>query len=313
MLRLALQSLAVAVVLLPCAALALRPGAAAETLPASAPIVPARARVAAPSVGVDRTPKTDLAALPNRCARLTVVGTPTGPRFSKQLPAWLRDPRARRLERRRLRQLIDLVAVEVMGADQSVADYLWLRAIEESGGFAGTLHTMAADVDAHRGADRFGEGTPWADLRIGVWTPEGERVGLISAWRFGRGLHGMHSGWYHHWWPESPPWWPCDEVAEIIAAVWTLRTTPERCGASTLRVAHARFAGGTCDRSRRRDRAIERLGRGRPRNDEPTDVRFAPDAVVSFGEHGNASTPEARAALHGRATALAVEHGLLRR
>lgn len=233
----------------------------------------------------------------DRCDRLLLQDTPSGPQLTKARPAWLRNGKTRWTYQKRLRELVRLVAAE-MGADDLAAEMIWRKAIYESSGNPGNVHIRSRDLEANRRAANKGRKLAtkrWRRAKVPVYAKRrgrARKIGTHDAWALGRGLYGMVTGLHmHRWSPDAPPWSLCDPVIATVVMIWAMRAGLEECHGSTLRDAYRRFSSGKCAvREARLERRFDRLARGKVRGLrlEP----FDPDAPAVLGERWPEATTD---------------------
>lgn len=248
--------------------------------------------------------------MPDKCDQLLVVDTPSGPQLSKVRATWLRNEAKRKAKQAKLRQLIAAV-VDEMGGDEVAAEMIWRKALYESSGHPGNVHVHSPDVAANRSAASKGRRRAtarWRRARVSVYRRHRGRLrkaGTADAWALGRGLYGMVTGLYAHWWHEdAPPWSLCDPVVATVVLVWSMRAGLEECHGSTLRDAFRRFSSGKCTvREGRLERRFDRLVSGKVRKARVSRWEIDPDAPADFGVRWPAETTDRRellAAIHRR-------------
>jgi hypothetical protein len=236
---------------------------------ASAPLA---SRTVVPWQGSPRSVVPVTLDMPDKCHRLIAVDTPSGPQLDKERPAWLRDTRKRWARQLEVREMIRATA-EVMGADATVAEMLWRKAVYESSGDAQNVHIRSKDVAANASAAAKGRrraSERWRHARVKVYRRHrGELVeaGHHDAWALGRGLYGQVSGLHvHRWGADAPPWVLCDPIVATATVIWSMRAGLDECHGSTLRDAYRRFSSGKCaERTPELEARFDRLARGRVR------------------------------------------------
>jgi hypothetical protein len=227
---------------------------------------------------------------PDRCDRLVLRDTPSGEQLSKERPKWLRKAKTRWPHQQKLRRQIHVIADE-LGADETAAEMIWRKAIYESSGNAGNVHIRTKDVEANRtaaGKGRKRSAKRWRRVRVPVYKKLGGRwrhVDSHDAWALGRGLYGMVTGLYAHWWgDDAPPWALCDPIVSTVTIIWAMRAGLDQCHGTTLRDAYRRYSSGKCAlRTESLERRFDRLARGRVRGLELG--AFDPDALAQLGAH----------------------------
>jgi hypothetical protein len=246
--------------------------AAAVILPAAIAVEPERAEL----------------DVPDSCDRLLVIDTPSGRQLSKEIPTWLGKTATRAEQQAEIRELIDVVGAE-LGVDEISREILYRKAILESSGNPGAVHVRSKDLEANRRAAARGRKVSserWARAKVQVHERHRGRlrvVGEYDAWALGRGLYGMVTGLHaQRWSSDTPPWALCDPIIATVTAIWAMRAGLAECRSRTLRDAYRRFSSGRCpDRTRERERAFDRLARGRVRGLKLR--KLDPDAVADFG------------------------------
>lgn len=239
--------------------------------------------------------------LPDTCDPLLVVDSPTGPRLSKQLPAWFRSESGRAAQRAETRRIIEAVVAE-LGADANTAELLYRKAIVESSANPGAVHILNPDIQANRTWARHGRkrsSERWAKARVPVHAKTSggslEQTDDVDAWALGRGLYGMVTGLYmHRWSTDAPPWSLCDPAVATVVAIWSGRAGQKRCKSTTMRSAYRWLSAGACKpRAPEKERRFDRLARGNvrglrlPRIDSEADVDFGerwPEATADRAE-----------------------------
>lgn len=246
----------------------------------------------------------------DKCDRLLMVDTPSGPQLTKVRAPWLPNEAKRRAVQAEMRYLIAVV-VDEMGGDALAAEMVWRKALYESSGHAGNLHVHSPDVDANRAAASKGRRRAterWARARVPVYRRHRgtlREAGSADAWAFGRGPYGMVTGLYmHRWHADAPPWSLCDPVVATVVLVWSMRAGLEECRGSTLRDAFRRLSSGKCAiREDRLERRFDALAAGKVRKARISEWKIDPDAPADFGDRWPAETTDRRellAAIHQR-------------
>lgn len=289
----------------PEVALELAQGDPGPGLRSHGPVIPMQVEQAVPRASLD---------VPDRCDRLLVIDTPSGPTLSKVLPPWLGHAESRWREQQRLRRVIAIIADE-MGADAVAAEVLWRKAILESSGNVGAVHVLTQDVEANRRAARRGRDASserWKHAKVPTYKRVGKslrKVGQYDAWALGRGAHGTVTGLHlQRWSTDAPPWSLCDEVIATITAIWSMRAGLVECDGSTMREAVQRFSSGRCgERSKDRERGWDRLARGRVRGLRLPAID--PDAPANLGKRWPEETTDREVLLAVVRQRIAVSRG----
>lgn len=243
------------------------------------------------------TPTEAILTEPNRCDALVLREGSEGPVLGKQLPAWLKSPRAAAEQRAEIRRIIAIVGDE-LGADDLAVELLYRKAISESSANPGSVHVHGPDVDAGVAFASYGRehtSERWADARVPVFVLErGELVQARTArgnpatydgWALGRGLYGMVTPLYvpRYWSVDAPPWSLCDPVVATVVAIWSARKGLATCKSDSMRDAYRWLSAGTCrERAPDKERRFDRLARGHVRGLELP--RLDPRSRVDFGD-----------------------------